>query len=159
MEKQEGIPSDKVAQIFAKETCVHHTKYDLISFLIDDQDQLDDTYNLEKNIKRTRHATGNYDYDNVLNIVKEEEVMIDGNTIELITRDLLKDYTIISSNEVAWSNKWYPTWTADVWYEHNLKLSFDFMESHCSEELWDKTIDQYNRYYEAKMVGRYFLSS
>jgi hypothetical protein len=47
------VISDKLAELFVKSTRVQHTKYDLISLLIDNQDKLDDTYNLEKSIDRT----------------------------------------------------------------------------------------------------------
>jgi hypothetical protein len=46
MQSREGMLSDKLAKLFVKATCVQHTKYDLISLLIDDQDKLDETYNL-----------------------------------------------------------------------------------------------------------------
>jgi hypothetical protein len=59
----------------------------------------------------------------------------------------------MTPDEVAWSNKWYRTWTAEIWFEQNLKLSFDFLENHCSEELWDKTMDKYNRYSELEKGG------
>jgi hypothetical protein len=59
----------------------------------------------------------------------------------------------MTPDEVAWSNKWYHTWTVAIWLEQNLKLSFDFLENHCSEELWDKTMDKYNRYSEVEKGG------
>jgi hypothetical protein len=63
MQNRDGMLSDNLAELFVKAARVQHTKYDLISILIDDQDKLDDTYNLEKNIERTRQAMGKYDYD------------------------------------------------------------------------------------------------
>jgi hypothetical protein len=70
---------------------------------------------------------------------------------------LFKEYAIMMPGEVAWSNKWYRTWTAEIWFEQNLKLSFDFLENHCSEELWDKTMDKYNRYSEVEKGGLLFF--
>jgi hypothetical protein len=66
------------------------------------------------------------------------------------TQDLFKDYAIMTPDEVAWSNKWYRTWSAEIWFEQSLKLSFDFLENHCSEELWDKKMDTYNCYSEVE---------
>jgi hypothetical protein len=111
-----------------------------MSLLIDDQDKLDDTYNLEKNIDRTHQEMGNYDYDNVFNIVEQDKIPGSSENLVLMnTRDLFKNYAIRMPDEVAWSNKWHLTWTAGIWFEQNLKLSFDFLENHCSEEeLWDK---------------------
>jgi hypothetical protein len=131
---------------------VQHTKYDLISLLIDDQDKLDDTYyNLKKNIERTRQAMGNYDYNNVFNIVEQDKTPGSSENLVLTKiRDLFKDYAIMTPDEVDWSNKWYCTWTAGIWFEQNLKLSFDFLENHFSEELWDKTMDKYSRYSEVE---------
>jgi hypothetical protein len=53
MQNPDGMLSDKLTELFVKANHVQHTKYDPILLLIDDQDQLDDTYNLEKNIERT----------------------------------------------------------------------------------------------------------
>jgi hypothetical protein len=76
MQNRDGMLSDKLAGLFVKATRVQHTKYDLMSLLIDDQDKLDDTYmiyyNLENNIERTLQAMENYDYDNVFNIVEQD---------------------------------------------------------------------------------------
>jgi hypothetical protein len=99
----------------------------------------------EKNIERTHQEMGNYDYDNTFNIVKREKTPgSEENLVPTKTRDLFKDYAILMPDEVAWSNKLYRTWTAEIWFEQNLKLSFDFLENHCSEEFWDKTMDKYN---------------
>jgi hypothetical protein len=156
MQNRDGMLSDKLAELFVKATRVQHTKYDLISLLINDQDKLDDTYNLEKNIERNRQAMGNYDCDNVFNIVEQDKTPGSPENLVLTkTRDLFKDYAIMTTDEVAWSNKWYCTWTAEIWFEQNLKLSFDFLENHCSEELWDKMMDKYNRYSEVEKEGLY----
>jgi hypothetical protein len=73
MQNRDGMLSGKLAELFVKATRVQHTKYNFISLLIDDQDKLDDTYNIENNIERTRQAMGNYDYDNVFNIVEQDK--------------------------------------------------------------------------------------
>jgi hypothetical protein len=64
--------------------------------------------NLEKNIKRTFQAMGNYDYDNVFNIVDQGKTKGSPENLVVLmkTRDLFKDYTIMTPDEVAWSNKW-----------------------------------------------------
>jgi hypothetical protein len=69
MQNCDGMLLDKFAKLFVKATRVQHTKYNLINLLIDSQDKLDAIYSLKKNIERTRQAMGNYDYNNVLNIV------------------------------------------------------------------------------------------
>jgi hypothetical protein len=142
MHNRDGMLLDKLAELFVKVTRIQHTKYDFISLLIDDQDKLDDTYNLEKN-ERTRQAMGNYDYGNVFNIVEQDKTPGSPENLVLTkNRDLFKDYAIMTTGEVAWSNKWYRTRTAEIWFKQNLKLSFYFLENHCSEELRDKTMDK-----------------
>jgi hypothetical protein len=85
---------------------------------------------------------GIYNYDNIFNIVEQDKTPGSSENLVLMkTRDLFQDYAIMTPDEVAWPNKWYRTWTAKIWFEQNLKLSFDFLENHCSEELWDKTMD------------------
>jgi hypothetical protein len=108
MQNCDGILSDKLAELFVKAMRVQHTKYDLISLLINDQDKLDDTYNLKNNIKRTRIGMGNYHYDNVFNIVEQEKTPGSSENLALTkTCDLFKDFAIMTPDEVVWSNKWY----------------------------------------------------
>jgi hypothetical protein len=105
--------SDELAEIFVKATCAQYTKYDLTSLLLNDQDKLDDKYNLENNIERTRQAMGNYDYDNIFNIVKQDKTPGSVDNLVLPTMcDTFKDYAMMTTDEVAWSNKWYQNWTA-----------------------------------------------
>jgi hypothetical protein len=100
----------------------------------------------------------NYDYNNVFNIVDQDKTPGSSENLVLTkTRDLFKDYAIMTPDEVAWSNKWYRTWTAKIWFEQKLKLSFDFLEHHCSEKLWDKTMDEYNHYSEVEKGGPLFF--
>jgi hypothetical protein len=73
------------------------------------------------------------------------------------THDLFKDYAIMTPDELAWSNTWYRIWKTEIWFEQNLKLSFDFLENQCSEELWDKTMDKYNSYSEGEKGGPLLL--
>jgi hypothetical protein len=101
---------------------------------------------------------GNYNYDNGFNIVEQDKTPGPLENLVLTkTRNLLKDYAIMPPDEVAWSKKWYRTWTAEIWFEQNLKLSFDFLENHCSEELWDNTMDKYNHYSEVEKGGPLFF--
>jgi hypothetical protein len=111
-------------------------------------------------MERTRQAMGNYDYDNVFNIVEQDKTPGSSENLVLTkTRDFFKDCAIMTADEVAWSNTWYHTWTAEIRFEQNLKLSFVFLENHCSEEMWDKTMDKYNHYSEVKNEGLYSLLS
>jgi hypothetical protein len=102
MQNCDDMLSDKLAELFIKATRVQHMKYDLISLHIDDQDKLDDTYNLEKNVERNRQAMGNYDYDNVFNIVEQEKTPGSSENLVLMkTHDLFKDYEIMTPVELA----------------------------------------------------------
>jgi hypothetical protein len=106
MQNRESMLLHKLAELFVKATRVQHTKYDLISLFIDDKNKLDDTYNLEKNIERTRQAMGNYDYDNAFNIVEQDKTPGSSeNLVPTKTRDLFQDFVIMPHDEVAWSNK------------------------------------------------------
>jgi hypothetical protein len=97
MQNHDSMLSDKLAELFVKATRVQHTKYDLISLLIKNQEKLDDTC----------QAMGNYDCDNVFNIVDQDKTPGYLENIVLTkSRDLFKDYAIMTPDEVTWSNKW-----------------------------------------------------
>jgi acetone carboxylase gamma subunit len=85
---------------------------------------------------------GTYDYNNVLNIIEQDNTPGSSeNLVQMKTHDLFKEYVTMKHDEVTWSNKLYLTWTAEVWFAQNLKLSFDFLKTHCSEELRDKMMN------------------
>jgi hypothetical protein len=103
---------------------------------------------------------GNYYYDKDLNIVEQDKTPGSSENLVLTkTYNLFKDYAIVTPDEVAWSNKWYRTWTAEIWFEQNLKLNFDFLENHCSEELWEKRLINTNVIQKWKKKGLYSLLS
>jgi hypothetical protein len=160
LQNRDGMLSDKLPELFVKATRVQHTKYDLMSLRMVDQDKLDDTYNLEKNTKRTHQAMGNYEYDNVSRIVEQDKAPWSSENLVLTkTCGLFKDYAIMTPTEVAWYIKLYRTWTAKIWFEKNLKLSCDFFENHCFKALWEKTMYKYSHYSEEEIGGPLFSSS
>ena len=56
-EDRAKLSSDKLAELFDKATRERHKKYDFINLTLSDEDKLDDTYNLDMLVRRTKKCT------------------------------------------------------------------------------------------------------
>lgn len=115
-EQRKILTPDKLQELFVNASKKQHKKYDLIPMSMNDEDQLDDTYNLDILVRQTRDSHVKYDVHNVYSIVGVEA---DGKTLTGTVKDLFTDYANISEDEVAASNQWYATWPKPDWFRDN----------------------------------------
>ena len=144
-EDRKRLSPEKLAELFDKATRTRHKKYDFINLTLADEDKLDDTYNIDMLVRRTKNVHINYDMHNVFTIL-----LIDPDDAEeksiIGTKDLYTEFSEISIQDVANSNKFYHQWAAEDHYAQNLKLTYAFFQSNVSEELWEKTFETYDEY-------------
>jgi hypothetical protein len=139
------LSPEKLAELFDKATRARHKKYDFINLTLTDEDKLDDTYNIDMLIRRTKNVHINYDMHNVFTIVLIDPTDPDEKRI-IGTKDLYTEFSEISVQEVAISNKFYHQWASEDHFVQNLKLTYAFFQSNVSEELWEKTFETYDEY-------------
>ena len=96
--------------LFERATKLSHDKYALMNLSVTGPEKLDDTYNLQMLVKKTKHNHIKYDMGDVFTILKLNPT--DPGAIEG-TVDLYLDYTQVTEQEVADSCKWYATMPAD----------------------------------------------
>jgi len=106
-EKRAGLTEDKLIKLFDKATRNSFNRFDLMSLALQDENKLDDTYSIGILISKARAALIRYDMHDVFNIAK---VKSDGKNLEAGSKDLFTEYSIITEEEVAKSNRWYYTW-------------------------------------------------
>ncbi len=151
---RQSLTPEKRAELFNQATKRAHTEYELISLQFTDEDKLDDTYNLDIRIKKTKSTMVKYDMHDVFRIL----ILDPTNESRIVaTKDLFREYTTISIDQVAASNTWYHTWGAEPWYDDNLNLTYQFFENNVSENLWGKTFDKYSKYTEEQQGGPLFF--
>ena len=119
------LSSDKLAELFDKATRTRHKKYDFINLTLSDEDKLDDTYNLDMLVRRTKNAHVNYDMHNVFTTVLIDPSDSEEKTI-VGTKDLYTEFSEISIEEVAASNKFYNQWASEDHYSQNLRLTYAY---------------------------------
>jgi hypothetical protein len=114
---RENLKEEEKLEIFEKAAILTHKKYDLLSLNVNDEDKLDDTYNLEMQIRKTREAHISFDLQDVFNIIYPNPQV--PHEIDQ-TKDLYNEYATITIEEVALSNRWYNTFPADSYYRESL---------------------------------------
>lgn len=100
-ENRDTLTEDKLNNLFVKASAQGQKKYDFINLQINDPKLLEDTYNLELAIDKTRSNHVKFDMNDVFNIINPN----DGYSII----DLYKNNSTVTEQEVAASNAWYQT--------------------------------------------------
>jgi hypothetical protein len=130
------LQPDKLATLFEKATKTQFTgKFDLVSPTFNDEDKLDDTYNIGLLINRYKNHLLRFDMFDVFNIVIFDPK---NPTQPMYTMDLTENYSTIDELTVANSCKWYRVFTVKNYYRENLQLSTDSLETNSTPELWEK---------------------
>jgi hypothetical protein len=99
---RDGLSTDERQILFKSATATVHKTYEVMPLLLDDNDKLDNTYNLEVLVQRTKREHFKYDMHGVFTIVIPNT---DGTVQEI--KDLYLDYSNITIEQVARSNRWY----------------------------------------------------
>ena len=97
---RDGLSTDERQILFKSATATVHKKYDVMPLSLDDKDKLDDTYNLEVLVQRTKREHFKYDMHDVFTIV-----IPNANGTVQETKDLYSDYSNITIEQVARSNR------------------------------------------------------
>jgi hypothetical protein len=111
---RDGLSTDERQILFKSVTATVHKKYEVMPMSLNDEDKLDDPYNLEVLVQRTKQERFKYDMHDVFTIVIPNA---DGTVQE--TKDLYSDYGNIMIEQVARSNQWYREWMVATFFEQN----------------------------------------
>ena len=152
---RDKLSADKLNDLFEKAVAKSQTKYDLLDLKLDDPDKLEDTYNLEMAVDATRAHHVKYDMSDVFTIV-----VPDMDPARYQTKDLYKDYSTITIQEVLNSNEWYATMTADPlnhYFLQNLKLTHEHLKNNAEDRLVTKVNELYSAYPKEQQGGPLFF--
>ena len=147
-----ALSTDERQILFKSATATVHKKYDVIPLSLDDEDKLDDTYNLEVLVQRTKREHFKYDMHDVFTVVIPNA---DGTVKE--TKDLYSDYSNITIEQVARSNRWYREWMVAAFFEQNLQLTYEFFQNNVSEDLVMKISETYDTFKAGEQGGPLFF--
>jgi Zinc knuckle len=142
-ELRKAMGEEKKVDLFEKATKTKFTKFDLVALTLSNEDKLDDTYNLGIQIGKMRNHFIKYDMHDVFTIMRFT-YRDDVQKKPVSTLDLFTDYSHITEQSVADSNRWYKKWPKEPYYRENLQLTYDFLENNCTEELLEKCLEVYD---------------
>jgi hypothetical protein len=109
-----------------------------------DKDKLDDTYNLEMLVRKTRQAHTNFDMHDIFTIVIPDRDDSTGMRLTSTTKDIYKDIASITIEEVTISYVWYRQWPKQETYAENLKLTYNFFQNNFKDDLFEKVFELYD---------------
>jgi hypothetical protein len=119
-----------------------------------DNSLLEDEANLSSSLITAiaeRHK--NYDIHTPFQIVFPVQPLVSPDlkmdSIQPLMVDLYKQYTSMTSEQVAVSNFWYSSWINPIkqlWHRENLHLSYLMLVNHTVQELHQKVIETYNKF-------------
>lgn len=142
-EDRQKLTDDKKNDLFEKITKTRFTKFDLVTLTLSNEDKLDDTYNLGIQVGKLRSHFVKFDLHDVFTVLKFSTTDPD---TPIDTADLFTNYSSLSEDEVAKSNRWYTLWATEDYYRENLQLTFDFLENNSTESLWEKCLELYDEH-------------
>jgi hypothetical protein len=149
--KRAELSEDKRNDFFDKATKAQLPKFDLMSVSLKDDEKLEDTYNIGIQIGKVKKHFVRYDMHDVFTVLSVRE---DGKTLyPVYEKNLFEDYATLSEEDVARSNAWYNTWPSAETYPQNLQLTYEFLQNHMTEELWEKCLETYETYDEDQLGG------
>jgi Zinc knuckle len=142
---RKSMGEEKKVDLFEKATKTKFTKFDLVALTLSNEDKLDDTYNLGIQIGKMKNHFIKYDMHDVFTIMR----FTYGDDVQkkpVSALDLFTDYSHITEQSVADSNRWYKKWTKEPYFRENLQLTYDFLENNCTEELLEKCLEVYDEF-------------
>jgi hypothetical protein len=144
---------EKKVEFFDKITKQAHRQFDLVPLTLTNKSKLDDTYNLDMLVRKTRQVHTMYDMHDVFRIF-----MLDTDGVTVIgEKNLYTEYATITMQQVAKSNKWYCTWPVDTTFAENLKLTYRSLQNNTSNQLYNKVFETYDKYPAEEQGGLLFF--
>ena len=132
-----------------------HLKYDVLPMALDDEDKLEDTYNLEMKNRKTRSHFTKYDVASCFTYF----VRNDENNPEKVedTDDLLTSFAKYTPDQVAENIFWMREWIDDDELEDNLLLSYGYFENNSESQIWATALERYDTCPPEKRGGPLFF--
>jgi hypothetical protein len=149
---RDGLSTVERQILFKSATATVHKKYEVMPLSLDDEDKIDNTYNLKVLVQRTKQEHFKYDMHDGFTIVIPNA---DGTVQE--TKDLYLDYSNITIEQVARSNWWYREWMVATFFEQNLQLTYEFFQNNVSEDLVMKISETCDTFKAGEQGGPLFF--
>jgi hypothetical protein len=152
-----SLTPDVLNKLFKDATSLKHKKYDYVPMILNDEDGLDDTYNLDVLINKTYREHCAFDLHDVFTVIIPLHPDNEDNDEVACTMDLYTEYADISIEDVARSNAYYREWLVDPWFEENLRLTYTFFQNNVTDDLFLKVSETYDKYPRSERGGPLFF--
>jgi hypothetical protein len=139
--KQDTAPLTPIVlnKHFIDATSLKHKKYDYVPMILNDEDGLDDTYNLDVLINKTYREHCAFDLHDVFTVIIPLYPEDKDNANVERTLDLYTEYASISIEDVACWNAYYREWLSNPWFEESLRLTYTFFQNNVTDDLFLKS--------------------
>ena len=158
-EARSELPGD-IKQAFTKAATGYvlskHSKLQVQSLKIDDEGALAHVLSLKNQLASLRDHCVAYDIVDVFTIVLPVDSFVNS---PRVGRSLLlfDAHPRLTPDVVANSCYWYNRYVAQEYVRENMTLTFKLLQNNTDEELWTKTLEEYNRYTPIQRGGPLML--
>ena len=148
--ERKNLDEDKRNALFKDATKTQHQKFSYVNIKNTSDDVLEDSYNIDMIVDKMRSSHIKYDMHTVFKVVHPVPVVqggVDTGELqknangEVMTTDLYNEYSTLTSEQVAASNRWYNEWADDETHSENLNLTEEYFSSNCDYDLHDKVME------------------
>jgi hypothetical protein len=149
-----GLTTKDQTALFNEAVKQAHKKYDYVLMALNDENKLDNTYNLDVLITKTYRSHCAFDLHDVFSIIIPKED--DESAVDCVL-DLYTEYSSISIEDVARSNLFYQEWMVADWFSENLGLTYDFFQNNVTDDLFLKVSKTYDKFPRSQRGGPLFF--
>ena len=134
-----------------------NNKLKIQSKLDKDDDALKHIHNIQLQIRALEKHFATYDLGDT-NIIVQPVDLLNSPTLKTETFNLTQDYPKLSPDVVAMSNAYYNMWSAEDYISSNLELTYEVMQKNTEERLFNKCLEDYDRYHPMQQGGPLMFS-
>ena len=133
-----------------------HNKLEVYSLKENDDGTLENVRNTQLQLRLLQTHAHNHDIGDVFTVVVPDNI----NHLPSISEtryNLFEDFAKLDVAMVATSNAWYNTWVHAENICENMAYTFTLLQNNTSEELWNKCLEEYERYHPIYQGGPLML--
>lgn len=127
------------------------------SSVVDDDEALQKNHNLRNQVRAIKKHCDEYDISDVFTVLVPHDVR-NTSILENDRYDLFEDYMVIDPDLVAQSNVYYNRYCEDKFVSENLALTYNMLKNNTEEILFQKCLEEYDRYHPFQQGGPLMFS-
>ena len=134
-----------------------HNKLQVFSRLVQDTEILKNVLNLQQQLRTLRNHISEYDIDDAFNIVMPKDSSR-SSQIDKVQYNLFDHYPKLDPTMIGNSCAYYRMWVEEEFVQDHLNLTFQLVKNNTEEKLFNKCLEDYEKFHEIQRGGPLMMS-